>query len=322
MLALADEKGFAAVRLARPESFAWYTGGGDNRVDHAAAQGVAELVVTSDGHWVVTDNIEADRLRHEQVPGFEVLERSWHETPEAVVRPLVGDRAVAQEADLGDALVRLRSVLDAAAQSQYRRVGADARAAMDDVAGRLAPTMTEWEAAAQLVEACRRRALYAPVLMAASHARLRQYRHPIPGHEPLGDQVMLVVCAERHGLYANFTRHVFFREPDVETRRRQEACEHILQQLRSATRPGRTLGEVFGDCQRLYEEAGFPGEWQHHHQGGLTGYLSREVIATPTSMMAVELGQAFAWNPSITGAKAEETFLLTDAGPEVLTDRP
>jgi Xaa-Pro dipeptidase len=86
-----------------------------------------------------------------------------------------------------------------------------------------------------------------------------------------------------------------------------------------ATRPGRTLAEAFADCQRFYAEEGFPEEWRLHHQGGMTGYVSREVIATPHTQQEIRAGQAFAWNPSITGAKAEETFILTEGGPEVIT---
>ena len=51
----------------------------------------------------------------------------------------------------------------------------------------------------------------------------------------------------------------------------------------------------------------------------MTGYASREIMATPAAYQEMRTGQAFAWNPSLVGAKAEETFLLTDAGPEVIT---
>jgi hypothetical protein len=50
----------------------------------------------------------------------------------------------------------------------------------------------------------------------------------------------------------------------------------------------------------------------------MTGYASREIIATPGTQQEVKEGQAFAWNPSLVGAKAEETFVLGPDGPEVL----
>jgi Xaa-Pro aminopeptidase len=130
---------------------------------------------------------------------------------------------------------------------------------------------------------------------------------------------MLVASAERGGLYANLTRIVELDDPDPELARRLSASEEILRRMREeATRPGRTLAEAFADCTRFYAEAGFPDEWRLHHQGGTTGYGSREVIATPATPDPIVAGNAFAWNPSITGAKAEETFVLTEQGPEVV----
>jgi Xaa-Pro aminopeptidase len=132
--------------------------------------------------------------------------------------------------------------------------------------------------------------------------------------------VMLVVCAERGGLYVSLTRIVDFEEPDREVARRQEACEEILYRMREeATRPGRTLADALEDCKRFYAEVGFPDEWRLHHQGGMTGYAAREVIASPETEQEIQVGQAFAWNPSITGAKAEETFILTGDGPVVIS---
>jgi Xaa-Pro dipeptidase len=112
---------------------------------------------------------------------------------------------------------------------------------------------------------------------------------------------------------------VHFEEPGGELERRQEACEEILRRMREeATHPGRTLADAFDDCRRFYAEVGFPEEWKLHRQGDTTGYASREVIATPRTRQEIEVGQAFAWNPSITGAKAEETFILTEGGSEMI----
>jgi Xaa-Pro dipeptidase len=181
------------------------------------------------------------------------------------------------------------------------------------------PGMTEFEAAAALAAACRRRGLSAPVLLAAADERIAQHRHPIPVGARIQRRAMLVASAERGGLYANLTQLVELEEPGPELARRLQACEEILARTREeATQPGRTLAETFADVQRFYRDAGYPGEWRLHHQGGLTGYGSRELIATPATDHVIAAGQAFAWNPSITGAKAEETFVLTVAGTEII----
>jgi antitoxin VapB len=156
------------------------------------------------------------------------------------------------------------------------------------------------------------------VLLAATDARIRRHRHALPAGMVIQKRVMLVASAERHGLYANLTMMRNFDDPDDETARRMSACGEILDRTRAATRAGRTFAEVFAEIQSFYSDTGFADEWKLHHQGGSTGYASREVIATPSTMDVIEPGMAFAWNPSITGAKREETFLLTGDGCEVV----
>jgi Xaa-Pro dipeptidase len=221
--------------------------------------------------------------------------------------------------DLRDELSALRRVLDAEAIARLRAIGADLTAALDEVARALNPGMTEHEAAGRLAHACRARGLVPTVLLAATHERIARHRHPLPTGARLERRAMIVASAQRGGLYANLTRIAGLDERDAETQRRQQACDDILARAREeATRPDRSLTEAFADVQRFYAEAGFPGEWRLHHQGGITGYASREVIATPHTDVPIEPGMAFAWNPSIAGAKAEETFVLTETGPELV----
>jgi Xaa-Pro dipeptidase len=222
--------------------------------------------------------------------------------------------------DLSAEISPLRYVLDGDAIEDYRRLGEDTVIAVSEATGSLSPETDELDAAAELSAACLGRGMFAPVVLAASEERLVRHRHPVPHGGHLGKQAMLVVCAERGGLFSSLTRMIYFREPDPQTARRQEACEEILRRMREeATREGRTLARAFEDCRRFYAEAGYPEGWRDHHQGGMTGYASREVIATPGTPQEITEAQAFAWNPSLVGAKAEETFVLGPEGPEVLT---
>jgi len=323
--ALMQRLGLGALYLRTPANFAWYTDGADNRVDHASPAGVAGLVLTTDAEYVLTDNVEAGRMREEGPSGIEVVEHPWYDGPEIRLRELTDGAPLGVDLPLGHArnvapeVAPLRYVLDEAAVARYRSVGADAQAAMDEAAGALEPEMRENEAASILAAALRRRGLFAQVLLAASGRRAGLYRHPIPRDEPLGAGAMLVACAERGGLYANLTRLVRFEEPDADLVRRQEACEAVLRRMRAATREGKTLADLFAACQGFYAEESFPDGWRGHHQGGTTGYASREVVATPETKLEVRAGMAFAWNPSLAGGgKAEETFLLTADGPEIL----
>ena len=322
---LMERHGIDAVVLRRPANFAWYTGGADSKVDHVAPDGVADLIVGRDSQLVLTSTIEAPRMRTEQTPGLEVVEYPWYEDRDAAVREIVRGARVASDValpgtvDVSDDIAQLRRTLDPDAIESLRGIGRDLCAALDEAASAVEPGMSEHEAAGELTLACRRRGLTATVLLAAADERIARHRHPVPVGARFERRAMLVASAERGGLYANLTRIVELEEPDIELARRVRACEEILARMRDeATRPDRTLAEALADCRRFYADAGFPDEWRLHHQGGLTGYASRELIATPATGHAIQPGQAFAWNPSITGAKAEETFVLTEAGPEVV----
>ena len=326
LLRTMDRLGLGAVLLSRPVNFAWYTGGADNRVDPSALLGVAAVLVTPEAEYIVADNIEATRMREEQTTSFEVVEHPWYEEAAALYRELTGGATLGADfplegtRDVSEEVAPLRYILDTEAIELYRQAGAETAAAMVEAAASISAGMTEYEAGADLVAACRRRGLTTSVTLVAADDRIARYRHPIPHGDTIQRRVMLVVCTERGGLYVSLTRIVDFEEPEPELARRQEASEEVLRRMREeATRPGRTLADAFEDCKSFYAEAGFPDEWRLHHQGGMAGYAAREVIATPETRQEIQVGQAFAWNPSVTGAKAEETFILTGDGPEVIT---
>lgn len=329
--AKADSGVVTAVRLRGVDWFAWATCGGSNVVLLAAETGVAEVLITQDGAWVLTDEIESARLAAEEVPqGLPVLDHPWADrgARDAIVRERAGGGVVASdrpgegEVPLPNELVRARWSLLAEEQERYRVLGADAARAMTEVLRAARPEWTEFELAGAGAEALWARGIHPALTLVGGERRLPIYRHATASREPLGARAMLVFCGRRQGLFANLTRFVYFREPSAEERRLVTDAAKAEAAALNASLPGATLGQVLRAITAAYAAAGHEGAERFHHQGGSCGYLSRDVIATPDSSVELERSNAIAWNPSLPGAKIEDTALVHETGVEILTVDP
>ncbi|GAJ06564.1 unnamed protein product [marine sediment metagenome] len=144
--------------------------------------------------------------------------------------------------------------------------------------------------------------------MVGSDERLFDYRHPIAKDKEIKKYVMVVTCAEKYGLIVNLTRFVHFGEIAEELMDKLRAVAKVNASFITNTRPGKKVADIFKEGIRTYGEVGYPGEWKLHHQGGATGYETRDYIATLKINEVVQSNQAFAWNPSIKGVKSEDTI--------------
>ncbi|WP_305822525.1 M24 family metallopeptidase [Massilia brevitalea] len=319
--------GAAAIRLRGIDWFAWVTAGGSSAVLQTAETGVAEVLVTQDEAVILTDEIEAARLREEEIPaGFSFHASPWAqiELRERYVLGLAGDAVVLSdrphngEQPLPHALRLRRLVLGEAEQMRYRALGREAAEAMSEVLRAARPDWTEYQLAGAGAQALWRRGIHPALVLAAGERRLPLFRHPVPTHEPIGKRATLVFCARRHGLYANLTRFVSFGAAAQE----QAALMDLEATGLAAVQPGKSLSAVYHAFDAAYKHADRADALNEHHQGGITGYLAREIVATPSTATGLEAGMAFAFNPSFAGIKIEDTFLLGPQGLENLTYDP
>jgi hypothetical protein len=322
-----DATGAGALRLRGIDWFAWATAGGSSAVLLTAEVGVAEVLVSQAEACILTDEIEADRLKDEEVPpGF-----SFHVTPWADPEwreqfvlgmaggaPVLSDRPAGDELDLPLSARHQRLLLCEPEQRRYHALGRQAAEAISETLRAARPDWTEYQLAGAGAQALWRRGIHPALVLAAGERRLPLYRHATPSAEPLGKQAMLVFCARRHGLYANLTRFVSFGPPPLH----QFDLLAVEATGLAACVPGNSLSAVYHAFEQAYRHAGHPEAIREHHQGGVTGYLAREVLATPSSALQLEAGMAVAFNPSFAGIKVEDTFLIGHHGLDNLTYDP
>lgn len=336
---LLRDRGLGGVLLGTRANFSWITGGKENGVDLSREAGVASVLVGTDGRrWLLTNAIEMPRMLEEELAGQDLIpvELPWTEEQEDPGRiaerarqvlgtsaPLAADQAGGGLPALDREIARARYRLTPAELERYRELGRDAGVALGEACRELRTGLSEMEIARLAAGALASRGMAAVVLLVGSGDRLARFRHPLPTSRKWeSGGAMIVVCARRAGLIAALTRIVWAGPVPEEIRRRTRAAAEVNARLLASTRPGASGRDLFEVAVRAYGDAGFPGEERLHHQGGACGYLSRDWIAHPRCEEVVEPWQAFAWNPSITGTKVEETWIVSEASVEAITRTP
>lgn len=332
-----ENLGGALVNLQ--PNFAWLAAGGRNGVDTSRENGVASLLIRRDGkRFVLASKIEMPRMLDEEIDEtiFEPVEFAWEAEKASsaflaatALSLLDTDLPLGADINLGaevrvveDKISRCRFQLTDSEIERFRALGADAGAAIGELAKSLRPGQTEQKIAKMTAKALASRGIYAVVTLAAADERLRKYRHPVPTSKAWEKIVMIVVCARREGLIASLSRIVCAGEIPEDLSRRTNSTARVNAQILAATRPGATGAEIYKIAAEAYAAESFAGEQNLHHQGGAAGYRTRDWVAHPASGEKVLVNQAFAWNPSISGTKVEETCIVTENGIEVITASP
>ncbi|MEP6850517.1 MAG: M24 family metallopeptidase [Acidobacteriota bacterium] len=328
-----------AVLLSSQHNFAWLTGGGSNGVDLSRENGIATLLITREGkRFVLASLIEIDRMFGEEVAAndFDRVDYSWQDEKRGALFVLEKARsvlmpgtAIASDVPMGkdvpsieNKIAKCRYALTENETERFRDLGRDAGRSLRAVIDRLEPGETELQIAEKMRHELSKKDIASVVTLVAADERISGFRHPIPSANRWQKTLLIVTCAKRYGLIASLSRMICVGRVPDELKARTDAAAYVYAKMLDSTRPGQTGADIYQTAASAYSERGFADEIDRHHQGGAAGYRTRDWVAHPASEDIVTANQAFAWNPSITGTKVEETCIVTERGIEIITASP
>jgi antitoxin VapB len=290
---------------------------------------VTSLLLTRNGlRYYLAPNNEAPRLADEEFIGlgYEAVIYPWHQSPASLFRELTGDTELGSDTPISGAthvnLTSLRAPLLPAEIECLRTLSRDTAEATAALLETLQPGITEYEMAARTAAALLERGITPTVLLMGVDDRIRKYKHAVPRQGVLERYGMINLCARKWGLVVSITRFVHFGPIPEDLAASFIAAARIHSELLHATRAGATSAQLFAVAKQAYASVGAAEEIELHHQGGPCGYTERDWLITPAGKDIVTDPQAFAYNPSLRGAKVEDTTLLNESSIEVLTETP
>lgn len=323
------EKGWDAVYVSKSEHFAWITAGGDNIVTRYCEGGICAIVITKDKRYFICNNIETKRMLVEEKLGelgFEEKSCYWYENKTAeFIHEIIGEGKLAADIALSGAddanavLLEREKILCDNEIARYMHMGKTFSGVIERFVATIQPGDTEIKIAGGLSAAMWEAGLEPVLLLVATDHRIYDYRHPVPTAKKL-EKFLMISCNSRYkGLITKITRMAYFGDLPEELKEQYAKTVEIENILVDATKPGVDDVELFELSKKLYAEAGCPEMWRVHHQGGPQSYTNGFYLITQDVHETVRLNQVYGYNPSITGTKTEDGFIVTEDGPVFAT---
>ncbi|MHB1686744.1 MAG: M24 family metallopeptidase [Ignavibacteriaceae bacterium] len=329
------ENHLKGIVLNDVENFYWMTAGlADNQIELNKQGGAASLLILDNGEkYLLSSESERNLLMDEALRdlGYTSKWYPWYEANpvkdirDDIVRELAGTGRVGADVDypgtinVGAKFAYLRYQLTDSEVKKYEWLGKQVTKAVDDVCKSLMPGMNEYQMEAMTAEALRERGIVPTVLLIAVNQRIYKYRHALPVGDTLKDYGMINVCAQKWGLIIAVTRFVHFGPLSKELTDNLNKVAILQAEYQAVTVPGASINQIFENSKKWYAELDDKGEWMNHHQGGAIGYDNREYIAYHGNPEVVQNQQGFAWNPTVPGAKVEQTIVAFKDSVETVT---
>ncbi|MBM4761130.1 hypothetical protein [Bacillus sp. B15-48] len=307
--------------IENQNNFAWLLGG-RTFVGLASVKAVVDLLINDNAVYLLSNNIETRRMLEEEFPnvGLAVREYPWFDSlkKQDFINELT-DGQYLKDIEVEQELLPLRINLTEEEGCRLKDLGGDAASAMDASCLQINRGMSEKTAVSIMAKQCYERDFEPNILLVAADERIQRYRHPLPTAKTIEREAMLVIGGRRNGQCVGLTRYITFSEPSQEMLSLRDSTMELYALLFEETRPGQNLGIVFRKLLEAYKTLGYPAEWKQHHQGGVIGYNPREVRVDFDTNLIINAGQAYAWNPSLKGFKAEDTFIVGDTENQIIT---
>ena len=319
------EEQLDGIIIGKNYNFAWLTAGGNNKLTNNQETGAAEILITKGNKYILTNNLEEQRLREEEVfnQEFTFLKRKWHEhrTVDNLTSglklgsdlPTKGVRYVGQE------LAELRYSLTDSELAKYKDIGQKVGQIITAICRQLEPGVSEHEVAGLLAKELWSVGITPVSLLVAADERITKYGHPQPTDKRANNRVIISLAAQCEGLIVSLTRLVSFGSLPYQLVERFDDLFELEKLYLAGTEVEEEVAELFKKVVAKYKDLGYDDEWELSDHGGALGYTVRDYLVTAASDKKIKENQPLAWSPALPGLKLEDTVVATAEGPELIT---